>query len=88
VAVCFRYLQRDLLRALPARLAPGGVVMVRTFRDAPGFVGSPQRAHRLAAGELLRLLPPPDFTPLVHTEDFEPDGRPGAGVVAVYRTTA
>jgi protein-L-isoaspartate O-methyltransferase len=85
VVTCFRYLQRDLLRALPARLSPGGVVMMRTFRHASGFVGSPQPQHRLAPGELLDLLPPPHFTPLVHIEDHDADGRPAAGIVAVMR---
>jgi tellurite methyltransferase len=83
--VCFRYLQRDLLRALPERMVPGGVVMVRTFRDAAGYAGQPRPLFRLAPGELLELLPAPRFAPLVHTEDFDADGRPGAGVVAVFQ---
>ncbi len=83
--LCFRYLQRDLLRALPALLADGGVVMVRTFRDAEGFVGPPQLPYRLGPRELLTLLPPPVFTPLVHVEDVDADGRPAAGIVAIAR---
>lgn len=85
VVLCFRYLQRDLLAALPAFLSPGGVVMARTFRDAPGFAGPPQAQHRLAPGELLALLPPRHFEILAHEEDTEADGRPAAGVVAVLR---
>jgi tellurite methyltransferase len=83
--MCFRYLQRDLLRALPDRLSPGGVVVVRTFRHAAGDTGNPRSPHRLEPGELLDLLPPPQFTAVVHTEDFDDDGRPAAGIVAVAR---
>ncbi len=82
VVLMFRYLQRDLVRALPGLLAPAGVAVVRTFRDAPGYVGNPQARHRLRRGELARLLPSPLFLRLVQTEDFDPDGRPAAGVVA------
>ena len=85
VVVCFRYLQRDFLRALPDRLVPGGAVMVRTFRHASGFDGHPRPQYRLAPGELLDLLPPPRFVPLVHTEDHDADGRPAAGILAVYQ---
>jgi len=84
-ALCFRYLQRDLLRALPDLLAPGGVVMVQTFRHTSDFVGPPRPHHRLAPGELLTLLPRSRFTTLVHTEDVDGDGRPAAGIVASVR---
>jgi tellurite methyltransferase len=83
--MCFRYLQRDLLRALPERLVRGGVVIARTFRHVSGHVGNPRAQFRLAPAEWLDLLPSPPFAPLVHTEDFDADGRPAAGIVAVYQ---
>lgn len=86
--VCIRYLHRELLRALPTLLQPEGVVVVRTFRDAGGYIGNPQPQHRLRAGELLALLPEPTFAHLVHAEDFDADGRPAAGLVAVCRGDA
>jgi len=78
----FRYLERGLLARLAKLLLPGGVAMVRTFRDAPGFAGPPRRRFRLEAGELLRLFPRAKFTVLAHEEGLDPDGRPAAGIVA------
>ena len=78
----FRYLQRDLVRALPRHLVRGGVVMMQTFRDAPGYVGNPSPQHRLARGELLALLPSHLYDRWVHAEGFAGDGRPVAGIVA------
>ena len=44
----FRYLERSLLARLDAVLQRGAVVILRTFRHAPGYVGNPQPRHRLA----------------------------------------
>ncbi len=78
----FRYLQRDLMPRLPEVLAPHGVVMLRTFRDAPGYVGNPQPRHRLRPGEAAGFWPPEVARVLVHEEGFDDDGRPTAGLVA------
>ena len=82
VVLNFRYLQRDLLARLAFWLKPGGVAVVRTFRDVPGYVGRPRRQHRLERGELLRCFPGGRFEILVHEESHDPDGRPAAGIVA------
>ena len=84
LVVATRFLQRDLLAAMTRRILPGGVVVVRTFREAPGYDGHPRPVHRLAPGELLGCFPRPGFTVLAHAEDFDPDGRPAAGIVARY----
>lgn len=81
----FRYLERDLLAAAPYRLIPCGVMMMRTFRDAPGYEGHPHPRHRLRRGELLRAFPAAHFEVLAHEETHDPDGRPAAGVVARRR---
>ncbi len=76
----FRYLDRALLGRLPAVLQDRAVVMLRTFRDAPGYIGNPQPRHRLARNEALSLLPV-ETEILVHEESFDGDGRPAAGTV-------
>jgi tellurite methyltransferase len=78
----FRFLQRELLEQFHRWLLPGGVALVRTFRDAPGYEGHPHLRHRLGRGELLRFFPRGKFQILAHEEGFDPDGRPAAGVVA------
>jgi rhodanese-related sulfurtransferase len=85
--LAFRFLRRELLRALPQLLQPHGVVVVRTFRaDAgAGGVGPRRPHHRLASGELLRLFPPELYDVLVHEQDHDPDGLPMAGIVARWR---
>jgi len=83
--VMMRYLQRDLVARLPELLVPGGLVLLRTFRDAIGFAGPPRARHRLRPGELRRLLPTDRWDVLVLEESFDPDGRPAAGVVARRR---
>ena len=80
----FRYLDRPLMQQLPAILDVGAVVMLRTFRDAPGYVGNPQPRHRLGRAEALRLIP--GGRVLVHEEGFDADGRPAAGVVLSWTT--
>ena len=82
VVLNFRYLQRDLLARFAGWLKPGGLAVVRTFRDVPGYVGRPRRRHRLERGELLRSFPSGRFDILVHEEGHDPDGRPAAGIVA------
>ena len=78
----FRYLQRDLLNLCHGLLLPGGMALVRTFRDAPGYEGHPHPRHRLGAGELLGLFPRGKFQVIAHESGFDADGRPAAGIVA------
>jgi hypothetical protein len=85
VVVAVRFLQRDLLETMAGRILSGGVALVRTFRDTPGHAGPPRRRHRLGPGELLRFFPRDRFEILAHAEDFDPDGRPAAGIVARRR---
>ncbi len=82
VILNFRFLQRDLLAALPGLLQPGGVALVRTFRHVAGYQGHPRRKHRLDRGELLRAFPASSCEVIAHEEGFDPDGRPAAGIVA------
>ncbi len=81
VILNFRFLQRDLLKAIPGLLQPGGVALVRTFRHLAGYEGHPQRKHRLDAGELLSAFPAGTCEIIAHEEGFDPDGRPAAGIV-------
>nr|MEE4268604.1 methyltransferase domain-containing protein [Candidatus Krumholzibacteria bacterium] len=82
VVLNFRYLERPLLARVASWLIPGGVCLVRTFREAPGYEGHPQRRHRLERAELLGSFPTGQFSILAHEEGFDPDGRPAAGVTA------
>jgi tellurite methyltransferase len=84
----FRFLHRPLLAGLAARLQPGGVALVRTFRDVPGDAGHPNPRHRLAPGELLRHFGRGVCEILAHEESHDPDGRPAAGIVARRLPTA
>lgn len=86
VILNFRFLQRDLLAAMPGMLQPGGVALIRTFRHINGYEGHPHRKHRLDGGELLRAFPAGLFDIIAHEEGFDSDGRPAAGIVA-RRTT-
>jgi SAM-dependent methyltransferase len=81
----FRFLDRDLLGEAPGWLRPGGVLMLRTFRDAPGYDGHPHRRHRLRRSELVRAFAAAEFEVLCHEENHDPDGRPAAGIVARRR---
>ena len=56
VVLNFRFLQRELLDSLARLLQPGGVALVRTFRDVPGYEGHPHRRHRLLPAELTRFF--------------------------------
>lgn len=82
VILNFRFLQRELFGDFPRWLQPGGLALVATFREAPGYDGHPQRRHRLQRSELLRLFPRGQFAVLAHQEGFDPDGRPAAGIAA------
>ena len=84
----FRFLHRPLMTWLPDVLQDGAVVMLRTFRDAPGYVGNPQPRHRLQPLEAARLLPAASREILVLEEGFDADGKPAAGVVARWRPSA
>jgi tellurite methyltransferase len=76
-AVLFlRFLDRDLVRAAPSCLLPGGVALLSTFRDAPGFLGNPRRQHRLGRDEAARLWAGAGVQLLVHEEGFAADGKP------------
>ncbi|MBC8425766.1 methyltransferase domain-containing protein [bacterium] len=85
VAMCFRYLQRDLLRRLPELLRLRGVALVRTFRWVDGDARLPRRRYCLADGELRDLFPEKRWEILHHVEDHGDDGRPVAGIVARLR---
>jgi tellurite methyltransferase len=85
VVLNFRFLQRELLDPAARWLRPGGVAMVRTFRDAPGYEGHPHPRHRLRSAELTRFFPAGQFEILAHEENHDPDGRPAAGIVARRR---
>ncbi len=87
VILNFRFLQRDLLARVETLLQPGGVAMVRTFRDVPGYEGHPQPRHRLAGYELLRYFSAGRCEVLAHEHGHDPDGRPAAGIVARRSTT-
>ncbi len=82
VILNFRFLQRELLQTLVTRLLqPGGVGIIRTFRDYPGYQGHPAPIHRLARGELLEYFPVGLCDVLAHEENFDADNRPAAGIV-------
>jgi tellurite methyltransferase len=55
----FWFLERELLPMLPELLAPGGVLLYRTFTSAHSrFSGKPVPAWALAPGELGNAFPP------------------------------
>ncbi len=84
----FRFLHRPLLAWLPDVLQDGATVMLRTFRDAPGYIGNPQPRHRLQPLEAARLLPADSCHIMVLEEGFDADGKPAAGMVARWRPSA
>lgn len=79
--VMFRFLDRALVARLPEILSRDAVVMLSTFRDAPGYLGNPQPRFRLRRDEAATLWPPAATALLVHEEGFDADGRPAAGAV-------
>ena len=82
VVLNFRFLQREMLESLGRWLQPGGVALVATFREAPGYDGHPHPRHRLGRGELLRYFPRGQYEVLAYQEGHDPDGRPAAGIAA------
>jgi len=88
VVLLFRYLDRDLLARLPKKLRPASLVLLRTFRDAPGYVGNPQPRHRLRRDEATRFWTPDRGRILVHEEGFDADGKPAAGLVFQWKDPA
>ena len=85
VVVNVRCLDRPLLARLHRLVAPGGVAVVRAFRDTPGLAPDVRAQHRLAAGELVRAFTVDRWRVLAHDEGFDDDGRPAAGIVARRR---
>ncbi len=83
VILLLRFLDRDLLGRLAARVRRGSVIIVSTFRDAPGFLGNPRRRHRLQRDEAAGIWTAREAELLVHEEGFDGDGRPAAS--AIYR---
>ena len=68
--ICFHYLNRKLFKLLPGLLAPGGILMMKTFnqdllKTRPGF--NPD--YVLQPGELLRVFS--DLTIIEHFESPE-----------------
>lgn len=82
VVVNVRCLDRGLLARLHRLVLPGGVAVVRTFRDAPGLDAGARASHRLRAAELARAFASGHWRILAHEEGFDDDGRPAAGIVA------
>jgi len=85
VVLNFRFLERDLLKGLAIMTGSGGVVMLRTFREAPGYQGHPRPRFRLRPWELTSAFPRGVWEILAHEQGFDPDGRPAAGIVARKR---
>lgn len=82
IIVNFRCLDRGLLARLHRLVMPGGVAVVRTFREAPGLSRDFRAPHRLRAAELARAFGACQWRILAHEEGFDDDGRPAAGIVA------
>lgn len=85
VILNFRFLQREMLVGFHKLLLPGGLALVSTFREAPGYQGHPHPRHRLARNELPGFFPGGQFQILAHQEGFDPDGRPSAGIAVRRR---
>jgi SAM-dependent methyltransferase len=84
--VNIRCLHRPLLARWHDCVLPHGVVVVRGFRDAPGWAPDITAAHRLRPAELARAFPAGRWEVLAHEEGFDDDGRPAAGIVARRRS--
>lgn len=85
VLLNFRYLDRTLLASFARLVRPTGVVLLRTFREAPGYEGHPRPRHRLGPWELTGAFARGEWEILAHEQGFDPDGRPAAGIVARRR---
>lgn len=74
LVTCFRFLHRPLLPAIAAALAPGGHLVLETFRAGQERWGKPRRPQfLLQPGELRSAFP--DLETL-HVEELEPEGGP------------
>ena len=74
--IVVRFLARELLPVLPARLRPGGHLLceIHLQTDAP-VVGPTGAAFRVAPGELVRLLPGLEVLELDEGRFDDPDGQ-------------
>ena len=86
LVTCFLFLNRDVIRQVPALVCPGGSFVMETFttfhRDT---TGKPRREHfALRPGELPNLLP--EFDIQSYSEDWH-DGRHTARYWGVRRST-
>lgn len=82
LVVAFHYLERAILPALPAALAPGGLfVLVQPTRRNLERHAHPSARFLLDEGEAPRLVPPP-LTVERHDEGWLAEGRHEALVVA------
>jgi SAM-dependent methyltransferase len=80
LVVLFRYLDPDLIEALPGLLAPGGWLIVEQHVESDGHQNGPDNpAFRLAAGALGRSLAGRlEVIAASEGEVIDPDGRPMA----------
>ena len=85
LVVNVRCLERAVLAGLHTMVMPGGVVVVRTFREAPGLAPDVQARHRLQPAELARAFGGTGWDVIAHDEGFDDDGRPAAGIIARRR---
>lgn len=85
VVVNVRCLDRGALARMADLVGDGGIVVVRTFREAPGLPDDVTARHRLRPGELVHAFPASLWDVLAHDEGFDDDGRPAAGIVARRR---
>jgi len=87
--VVIRYLNRDLLRELAARLRPGGFLLCEIHMATDAAVIGPTSAEfRIAPGELRQLLNGLEILELEEGLFDDPDGRPVALARVVGRRRA
>ena len=81
VIACFRFLHRPLFPAMAAALAPGGVIVIETFRVGQERFGKPRRPRfLLEPGELLAAFAGLE---VLRHEEPSPEGGPWtSGIVA------
>jgi len=73
LVTCFRYLHRPLFPAMAAALAPGGHLVIETYRRGQERFGKPRRPRfLLEPGELLAAFPTLEV--LRYEEPSPPDG--------------
>ncbi len=86
VVVCFRFLQRPLFPAIERALAPGGALVMETYRKGQERFGRPRRARFLLRdGELRDAFPTLD---IVRYEEPSPDGGPWTARLLARRPAA